>query len=81
MTPEAALKLAVLAQRVLSKIWHPALPESIKSQVNFANDATRLLAEMIESHDCDWEYSEEDEKHFALLLSIRGNASNKGNPQ
>lgn len=81
MTPEAALKLAVLAQRVLSKTWHPKLPESIKSQLDDAICESRLLAEMIESHDCDWEYSEEDEKHFALLLSIRVNASNQENPQ
>ena len=81
MKPETALKLAVLAQRVLSKTWHPKLPESIKSQLDDAIRESRLLAEMIGSHDCDWEYSEEDMNHFTLLLSIRGNALNKENSQ
>lgn len=72
MTPEIAMKKSLQAVHILSEIWHPDLPQTMKSHLQSCVEEVRMFAEMccLQDEEGGWRCSAADKEHYKQILSL-----------
>lgn len=81
MTPEIVMKKALQALYTLNEIWHPELPQTMKSHLQSCIEEVRMFAEMccLQDEEGGWRYSEADKDHHKQILSLIKFEDGEGN--